>query len=76
VRGSDRIEIHEDAIDRGERVLIVDDLLATGGTSWATTELISSLGGEVVGLGFIIELTSLNGRERLSGYSVESLITC
>jgi adenine phosphoribosyltransferase len=73
--GSDRVEIHEDAIDRGERVLIVDDLLATGGTSWATTELISSLGGHVVGLGFIVELTSLSGRDKLSGYSVESLST-
>jgi adenine phosphoribosyltransferase len=73
--GSDRVEVHADAIEAGERVLIVDDLLATGGTSVATAELVTSLGGEVVGLGFIAELTFLGGRQRLDRYRVESLIT-
>ncbi len=72
--GSDRVEVHEDAIERGERVLIIDDLLATGGTAGATADLVSDLGGEIVGLGFICELTFLDGRERLKGHRVESLI--
>jgi len=73
--GSDCVEMHEDAIEKGERVLIVDDLLATGGTAWATAELTSSLGGNVVGFGFIVELGFLNGREKLQNYPIESLIT-
>lgn len=73
--GSDRVEVHADAIAAGERVLIVDDLLATGGTAAATAELVTALGGEVVGLGFIAELTFLDGRRRLDRYRVESLIT-
>jgi adenine phosphoribosyltransferase len=73
--GSDRVEVHEDGIDQDARVLIVDDLLATGGTASATAQLVRSLGGNVVGLGFIAELTFLSGRDRLSGLKVESLIT-
>jgi len=73
--GSDRVEIHEDAIESGARVLIIDDLLATGGTAAATAELVSTLGGDVVGLGFIAELSFLSGRDRLAGRRVESLIT-
>lgn len=72
--GSDRIEMHQDGVEAGERVLIVDDLLATGGTAAATADLVSSQGGEVIGFGFIVELLFLKGRERLSGHSVESLI--
>ncbi len=73
--GSDRVEMHRDAVREGDRVLIVDDLLATGGTARATADLVEAQGGEVVGLGFIIELSFLNGRELLAGHSVESLIT-
>ncbi len=73
--GSDRIEMHEDGIDKGERVLIVDDLLATGGTAAATAELVTSRGGQVVGLGFIVELLFLKGRERLTEYPLDTLIT-
>ena len=73
--GSDRVEIHQDAIAAGERVLIIDDLLATGGTAGATATLVDSLGGDVVGLGFIAELSFLDGRQRLDGRRVESLIT-
>ena len=73
--GSDRIEIHEDAIAAGDRVLIIDDLLATGGTAGATAQLVESLGGDVVGLGFIAELSFLAGRDQLGGRRVESLIT-
>ena len=72
--GSDRVEMHEDAIEMGERVLIVDDLLATGGTARATAELVTSQGGQVVGLGFIVELEFLAGRDKLTKYPVESLI--
>jgi len=72
--GTDRLEIHKDGIEAGERVLIVDDLLATGGTAAATTRLVEKLGGKVVGLLFLIELTFLNGREKLTGYNVESII--
>jgi adenine phosphoribosyltransferase len=73
--GSDCVEMHEDAIEQGERVLIVDDLLATGGTAWATAELTSALGGNVVGFGFIVELAFLNGRAKLQKYPIKSLIT-
>jgi adenine phosphoribosyltransferase len=72
--GTDTIEMHKDAIAPGERVLIVDDLIATGGTALAAAKLAESVGGKVAGLGFIIELTFLPGRQKLEGYSVESLI--
>lgn len=72
--GSDTLEIHKDAIKPGQRVAIVDDLLATGGTMEATAKLIEKLGGEVVSMQFLIELEFLNGRENLSKYDVESLI--
>jgi adenine phosphoribosyltransferase len=72
--GFDSLEVHADAIVKGQRVLIHDDVLATGGTAKATVELVEQLGGEVVGLPFIIELTFLNGRERLQGYDVFSLL--
>lgn len=72
--GTDTLEIHSDAIEPGERVLIVDDLIAIGGTAAATAKLVESVGGQVAGLGFVVELTFLEGRSRLSGYSVESLI--
>ena len=72
--GTDRVEMHADAVEKGERVLIVDDVIATGGTALATAKLVESLGGEVVGFGFIIELTFLPGRSKLAGYEVESLI--
>lgn len=72
--GTDKLEIHKDSIMPGQKVLIVDDLLATGGTMYAAAKLVEKLGGEVVGLGFLIELEDLNGREKLAGYKVESLI--
>jgi adenine phosphoribosyltransferase len=73
----DTIEIHEDAIERGQRVLLVDDLLATGGTIKANVELIEKLGGEVAGIGFLIELGYLHGRENLGErYDVFALINC
>ena len=72
--GFDSLEVHADAIVKGQRVLIHDDVLATGGTAKATVELVEQLGGEVVGLPFIIELEFLNGRDRLGGYDVFSLI--
>jgi adenine phosphoribosyltransferase len=72
--GRDVLAIHEDAIHRGQRVLVVDDLLATGGTMAATLRLVERLGGDIVGAAFLIELAFLKGRERLKGYSLESLI--
>jgi adenine phosphoribosyltransferase len=72
--GKDTLEIHADAIRPGQRVIIVDDVLATGGTAAAVTKLVEKLGGTVAGLGFIIELDFLSGRSKLGGYSVESLI--
>ena len=72
--GFDSLELHADAIREGARVLIHDDLLATGGTARAKAELVEQLGGEVVGFAFVIELEFLNGRERLEGYDVFSLI--
>jgi adenine phosphoribosyltransferase len=72
--GTDVLEIHKDAIKPGQRVAIVDDLLATGGTMRAAAKLIEKLGGEVVSMQFLIELEFLNGREKLSGYDVNSLI--
>jgi adenine phosphoribosyltransferase len=72
--GRDVLAIHEDAIHRGQRVLAVDDLLATGGTMSATLRLIERLGGQVLGAAFLIELAFLKGRQRLKGYTLESLI--
>lgn len=72
--GKDALEIHQDAIIPGQKVLIIDDLLATGGTILATIALVEKLGGIVAGVGFLIELTYLNGREKLDKYSVTSLI--
>jgi adenine phosphoribosyltransferase len=72
--GSNTLEIHRDAIQKGQRVLIVDDLLATGGTAEATAALARSLGAEVCGLGFVVELDFLKGREKLKGYDVMSLL--
>lgn len=68
------LEMHQDAIAPGTRVLVVDDLLATGGTALATQDLISRLGGETVGFGFVIELLDLGGRERLAAHRVEALL--
>ncbi len=72
--GSDTLEVHKDAIRPGQRVIIVDDLLATGGTAQATVQLAKSLGAEICGLGFVIELDFLKGREKLKGYDVLSLL--
>jgi adenine phosphoribosyltransferase len=72
--GSDTLEVHRDAIPKGSRVLIVDDLLATGGTARAVTQLVEGLGGTVAGLGFVVELTFLNGRGKLNGFDVFSLL--
>jgi adenine phosphoribosyltransferase len=72
--GFDALELHADAITAGQRVLVHDDVLATGGTARAKCELVEQLGGEVVGVVFIIELEFLNGRDRLGGYDVHALI--
>jgi adenine phosphoribosyltransferase len=72
--GTDALELHTDAVSHGARVLVHDDLLATGGTARALCELVEQLGGEVTGCHFLIELTFLKGRERLGGYDVRSLI--
>jgi adenine phosphoribosyltransferase len=72
--GTDSLQVHRDAISEGCRVLIVDDLLATGGTAKAATQLVEQLGGTVVGLAFAIELTFLNGRQKLAGYDAFSLL--
>lgn len=72
--GTDTIEMHEDAISEGERVLIIDDVIATGGTARASIDLVRAAGGDVTGLGFIIELTALGGRDRLDGIEVHSLL--
>ncbi len=71
---TDAFEIHEDAIKNGDKVLIVDDLIATGGTAKAAAGLIEKLGGKVVGFAFLIELSFLNGREKLEGYDVFSIV--
>jgi len=73
--GESRLDIHDDALGRGTRAFIVDDLLATGGTALAAAKLVEIIGGEVAGLAFAIELTALDGRGRLSGYRVASVIT-
>jgi adenine phosphoribosyltransferase len=73
--GSSVVEMHKDGIQAGQGVLIVDDLLATGGTAAATVRLIERSGASVAGLAFVIELTDLRGRDALVGYRVESLVT-
>jgi adenine phosphoribosyltransferase len=72
--GSNTLEIHKDAIQKGQRVIIVDDLLATGGTAAATVQLANSLGADVSGVGFVVELDFLNGRDKLKGCDVFSLL--
>lgn len=72
--GMDTLEIHADAVIKGEKVLIADDLLATGGTAKATCDLVNQSGGHVAGLTFLIELSDLNGRNKLAGYNIHSLI--
>lgn len=72
--GSETIELHEDSIKKGDKVVVIDDLIATGGTVKALVDLVESLGGEVVKLCFVIELQGLKGREKLQGYNVDSLI--
>ncbi len=72
--GQDTLEVHADAIEAGQSVLIIDDVLATGGTASAVARLVEILGGKVAGLGFVIELTFLNGRSKLQNYDLYSLI--
>lgn len=72
--GSNTLEVHKDAIQKGQRVIIVDDLLATGGTAAATVQLAKSLGAEIAGLGFVVELDFLKGRDKLQGWDVFSLL--
>ena len=72
--GTDSVEVHRDAIQPGQKVLIVDDVLATGGTAAAAAKLVEKLGGVVEGLGFVIELDFLNGRKKLTNYDINSLI--
>ena len=72
--GTDSLEIHKDAITKGMRVALVDDLLATGGTILAAAKLVESLGGEVVHIGFLIELSFLNGKSTLAGYKTDSIV--
>ena len=73
--GTDEIEMHVDAVIKGHRVAVVDDLLATGGTAAAACELVQSSGGSVAGLAFVIELAPLRGREKLAGHEIRSLLT-
>jgi adenine phosphoribosyltransferase len=73
--GTDLLEIHRDAIEPGEQVLVVDDVIATGGTAAATARLVERLGGEVIGFAFVLELGFLHGREQLEGYDVHTLVT-
>lgn len=73
--GTSTVEMHKDGIKPGQRVVIVDDLLATGGTAAAAVKLIEQLGGKVVGLTFLVELTFLHGREQLKGYDVKTFVT-
>ena len=72
--GADVLEIHDDAISAGDRVLIIDDVLATGGTAAATARLVERTGATVVGFGFLIELAFLSGRDRLSGHRIETVM--
>jgi adenine phosphoribosyltransferase len=72
--GTDSLEIHQDAIEPGQRVLIVDDLIATGGTAKAVAEMVETMGATVIGMDFLVELTFLHGREKLTKYDVHSLL--
>jgi adenine phosphoribosyltransferase len=72
--GQDTLEVHQDAFRKGTRVLIVDDLLATGGTTKAVVDLVERMGGKIVGIAFVVELLPLKGRDKLKGYSVLSLV--
>jgi adenine phosphoribosyltransferase len=72
--GHDTLEIHKDAINPGQRVIICDDLLATGGTAKATADMVKQLGGNICGMGFVVELDGLKGRDKLKGYDVFSLL--
>ena len=72
--GTDRLEIHADGIEAGQNVLIIDDVLANGGTASAVARLVNECGGKVAGLGFVLELTFLHGRQKLAGYDVFSLL--
>jgi adenine phosphoribosyltransferase len=72
--GKDALEIHRDAVTNGQQVLIIDDLLATGGTAAAVASLVESLGGKIVGMGFLIELEFLKGREKLAKYDLHSVL--
>ncbi len=72
--GTNTIEMHEDSIKPGEKVILVDDLLATGGTMAATVDLVKKLGGEILGISFIIELDFLKGREKLKNYPIYTLV--
>ncbi len=72
--GTDALEVHSDSIKPGDRVLVIDDLLATGGSAKAACQLVNNTGGEVVGVGFLIELNFLNGRSKLDGYDVFSML--
>jgi adenine phosphoribosyltransferase len=73
--GTDSLEIHDDAVSKGQHVLVVDDLLATGGTAKATLDLVTGLGGQVHAFAFLIELIGLSGRERLKGQTIHSVLT-
>ena len=72
--GFDVLEMHQDAIKKGQKVIVVDDLLATGGTTETIIKLVERLGGEVVGIVYFVELTALHGREKLKNYNVSSLV--
>jgi adenine phosphoribosyltransferase len=72
--GTDAVEIHVDAVSKGMRILLIDDLIATGGTAQAAAELIEELGGEIAGLGFVVELPALGGRKKLAKYRVATLV--
>ena len=73
--GTDTLEVHSDAVGRGAKVLMVDDLLATGGTMAAACKLIEKIGGQIVGISFLIELTELSGRQKLNGYIIKTVIS-
>ena len=73
--GTDTLEVHSDAVEKGSKVLMIDDLLATGGTMSAACKLIEKIGGQVVGIAFLIELTDLAGRRKLTGYQIKTLIS-
>ncbi len=73
--GTDTLEVHSDALDKGSKVLMVDDLLATGGTMAAACKLIEKIGGQIIGITFLIELTELAGREKLTDYNINTVLT-